>query len=530
MRKDMHAVIHTCGYLKVLTISSLLIFSCTKGTDEQVSGDTERKQLPNIILFYADDLGYGDLGCYGAIGVTTPNLDALAAQGIQFTDAYSTAATCTPSRYSLLTGRYAFRNNAAILPGDAPLLIQPGTPTLPAMLKEAGYKTGVVGKWHLGLGRGDIDWNGVVKPGPLEVGFDYSFLLPATGDRVPAVFVENHRVVNLDPHEDPIVVDYQKKLPGYPNGLDSPELVRQKADKQHSNTIVNGVSRIGYMKGGKSALWVDEEFPDVFVKKAKAFIADAKDRPFFLFFSFHDIHVPRLPNKRFVGKSTMGPRGDAIIQMDWTVGAVLKELEQRGIKDKTLIIFTSDNGPVLNDGYEDAAVEMLGDHNPGGPFRGGKYSAYEAGTRVPTIINWPGVSGHGKSKAVISQVDLYASLASLTGYELAEDEAIDSKNILGALLDPEGEGREFLIEESFTTSIRHGKWKYIEPFSKSKHLPTWMASKGVEGGFEFFPQLFDLDRDIGEQVNLAEELPEIVQALQSKIDSVRAGTRRVPAL
>lgn len=515
-------------FFKASALFFLLLSSCTRTSDhaEVNSGD---KQLPNIVIFYVDDLGYGDIGCYGAVGVETPHVDSLAQQGIRFTDAYSTAATCTPSRYSLLTGQYAFRSNAAILPGDAPLLIRPGTPTIASMLKQAGYKTGVVGKWHLGLGDGDVDWNGDVKPGPLEIGFDYSFLLPATGDRVPAVYIENHRVVNLSPQDDPIVVNYNEKLTGYPNGLDNPELLRQKADRQHSNTIVNGVSRIGYMQGGESALWMDEQFPDVFTSKAKEFIASAKEQPFFLFFSFHDIHVPRLPNKRFVGKSTMGARGDAIVQMDWMTGEVLKELERLGIEDNTLVIFTSDNGPVLNDGYEDLAVELLGDHRPAGPLRGGKYSAYEAGTRVPTIVRWPGVAKPGESDALVSQVDFYASLAALAGHEPAPDEAIDSKNVLEALLDSQKDGRQFVVEESFTTSIRHGQWKYIEPFARSKRLPTWMADKGVEGGFEFHPQLFNLKFDIGERVNLAAENPEIVQSLQMKIDSIRAMTVRVAA-
>lgn len=518
----------TYSFAKAFAFFSLFMLSCT-GTADRTASVGPDERLPNIVIFYVDDLGYGDVGCYGAVGVETPNVDALSQQGILFTDAYSTAATCTPSRYSLLTGQYAFRSNAAILPGDAPLLIRPGTPTLATMLKQAGYKTGVVGKWHLGLGDGDVDWNREIKPGPLEIGFDYSFLLPATGDRVPAVYVENHRVVNLAPQDDPIVVSYEQKLAGYPNGLDHPALLRQKADQQHSNTIVNGVSRIGYMQGGQSALWVDEEFPDVFTGKAKEFMASAKDQPFFLFFSFHDIHVPRLPNSRFVDKSAMGPRGDAIVQMDWMTGEVLKELEKLGVADNTLVIFTSDNGPVLNDGYEDFAAEMVGDHRPAGPLRGGKYSAYEGGTRVPTIVRWPGVATHGKSNALVSQVDFYASIAALIGHELAPDEAIDSKNVLDALLNPRNEGSAFVIEESFTMSIRRGHWKYIEPFSRSRKLPTWMASKGVEGGFEFHPQLFNLQDDIGERVNLAAENPDLVQSLQAEIDRIRAMTRRTVA-
>ena len=173
-------------------------------------------QRPNIVIIYADDVGWGDLSCYGATRVKTPNLDRLASDGIRFTDAHSSAATCTPSRFSLLTGIYSFRNERArVLPGDAPLLIQPGSMTLPAILQKQGYKTGAVGKWHLGLGEGEVDWNTDIKPGPREVGFDYSFLLPATGDRVPTVFVENQRVVGLDP-KDPIRVNYDKPVGSEP--------------------------------------------------------------------------------------------------------------------------------------------------------------------------------------------------------------------------------------------------------------------------------------------------------------------------
>lgn len=509
-----------------LAVLCMLMFSAAGEKQADNSGQYARKKKPNIIVFYVDDLGYGDLSCYGAKGVSTPNIDRLAGQGIRFTDAHSTASTCTPSRYSLLTGRYAFRNNAAILPGDAPLLIEPGSFTLPAMLQKAGYKTGVIGKWHLGLGNGNIDWNTAVKPGPLEVGFNYSFLLPATGDRVPTVYLENHHVVNLAKTDKPLVVNYEMKLSGYPNGIDNPELLRQKADTQHSNTIVNGISRIGYMEGGESALWVDEDFPEVFTKKAINFMKGNRKKPFFLFYSFHDIHVPRLPHERFVGKSTMGPRGDVIVQMDWVVGEIVQYLEKTGMADNTLIIFTSDNGPVLNDGYEDQAVELLGDHKPAGPFRGGKYSAYEAGTRVPMIVCWPGKTTKGTSKTPISQVDLYASLAALTGQKLAAGEAIDSDNNLEALLDHQKPGSAFFLEESFTTQIRQGKWKYIEPFSASKKIPTFMKNKGVEGGFEFFPQLFDLDADIAEKNNVAGQNPQIVQQLQAEIDRIRSKTTR----
>ena len=499
--------------------SILAIYSCNnKLASKKENSNTQKK--PNIIIFYVDDLGYGDLSSYGALSVKTPNVDKLANNGIRFTDAHSSAATCTPSRYSLLTGQYAFRNAAEILPGDAPLLIDPKTETLPKMLQKVGYKTAVVGKWHLGLGNGTIDWNNEVKPGPLEIGFDYSFLLPATGDRVPTVYLENYNVLGLSP-DDPIQISYKKPFDGIPTGISNPELLRQAADKQHSNAIVNGISRIGYQKGGKSALWKDEDFPYVFTEKANRFIEENKENPFFLYFSFHDIHVPRLPSKEFQGKSSMGPRGDAIVQMDWVTGKIIAKLEALGLDKNTLVIFTSDNGPVLNDGYEDNAVEMLDNHKPSGFFRGGKYSAFEAGTRVPMIVYWPNTIKPGVSNSLVSQIDYYKSLASLLEINVAKNVAIDSKNILPALLNANEKAREILLEESFTLSLRKNNYKYIAPIPE-KRFPAWIKNKHIEGGFSSNPQLYNLSTDPKEENDIAFKNDSLVNLLQSKIDSIVA--------
>ncbi len=477
------------------------------------------KPKPNIVIFYVDDLGYGDLGCYGGEAVQTPFLDSLSKTGVVFTDAHSVAATCTPSRYSLLTGEHAFRHNAAILPGDAPLIIPGDKPTLPRMLQKAGYTTAVVGKWHLGLGDGNVDWNVDVKPGPLEIGFDYSFLLPSTGDRVPSVYLENHRVVNANPN-DPITVSYTTKLNGYPNGIDSAHLLRQKADTQHSNTIVNGISRIGFMSGGKEALWRDEDFPTVFSDKANNFISNNSDKPFFLFFSFHDIHVPRVPNEEFAGKSPMGKRGDAITQMDWTTKQVVAHLKKLNLLENTIIIFTSDNGPVLNDGYEDMSEELVGNHKPGGPYRGGKYSAFEAGTRVPMIVTWQGTIKPQTSNALICQLDFYRSFANYLEVPITQTEAIDSEDHMEALIGKSLKGREWMMEESYSYSARWGDWKYIAPVSKDKVIPGWMANKGVESGLERIPQLFDLAKDPGETTNLAENMPDIAAKMQDYLNGI----------
>jgi len=494
----------------------LLLFCVLLEFTSEASAQVEK---PNIVLIYVDDLGFGDIGVNGAIGVETPYVDKLAAGGLNFTDAHSSAATCTPSRYSLLTGRYAFRNNAAILEGDAPLIIDTERRTLPDMLKDAGYTTGVVGKWHLGLGNGYVNWNTEVRPGPREVGFDYSFLIPATGDRTPTVYLENQRVVNLDSN-DPIEVDYKNRIAGgYPLGRERPELLKQYTDAQHLGAVTNGISRIGYMKGGESALWVDENIPYVLSEKATDFISKSREQPFFLFFSLHDIHQPRIANVDFIESSAMGPRGDVIAQMDWCVGEITKKLKALSIDNKTMVIFTSDNGPILDDGYLDYARELVGDHRPGGLYRGSKYSIYEAGTRMPTIISWPGRIKPGVSDALLSQIDLYASLARLVGQKLKKDDAPDSQDHLEAWLGKTLKGREFLLEQAYAFGLRMGNYKYILPKENDK-IPDWIIKKFVDPGFSTSEQLFDLKKDPTENNNIAQIRPELATRMRKKLQLI----------
>ncbi len=479
------------------------------------------KKKPNILIIYVDDLGYGDLSCYGATEVQTPNVDALAKKGVKFTDAHCSASTCTPSRFALLTGSYAFRNNAAILPGDAPLLISTEKETLPSMLQKAGYATGVIGKWHLGLGNGKPDWNADIKPGPQEIGFDYSFLIPATPDRVPTVFVEGHRVVNLDT-KDPIDIDYAHRIGEDPIGLEHPELLKMRADSQHSGTIVNGISRIGFMSGGHQAYWHDEDFAEVLNKKATEFISSHKDKPFFLYYSLPGIHVPRSPNAKFKGVTHMGPRGDDIVEIDWMTGEVMKTLQRLGLENNTLVIFSSDNGPVLNDGYDDQAVTLLGNHHPAGIYKGGKYSAYEAGTRVPAIAYWPGQIQATESNALMGQVDFFASLADLVGVKVDHSKsAPDSKHMLPVLLGRSKEGRKELVEESFTMALRSGDWKYIDP-AKGK-TPDWLKNKDVPTGLQATPQLYNLEDDPKENRNLKDEYPDMVKKLAAELKKIIDG-------
>jgi arylsulfatase A-like enzyme len=485
----------------------------------RVTGVTgaETNAGPNIVLIYTDDLGYGDVGCYGAREIATPNIDRLAIEGLRFTDAHATSATCTPSRFSLLTGEYAWRKpGTGILPGDAALIIQPGRTTLPAVLQKAGYRTGIVGKWHLGLGTGEVNWNHDIKPGPLEVGFDYAYIMAATGDRVPCVYVENHRVVGLDLN-DPIRVSYRQPFPGEPTGKNNPELLKIHPSHGHDQAIVNGISRIGHMTGGKAALWKDEDLSDNFLNKAVQFLEQNQQHPFFLYYATHEPHVPRVPHPRFVGKTKLGLRGDAIAQLDWGVGQILDTLDRLKIAGNTLVIFTSDNGPILDDGYRDEAREKNGDHQPSGPFRGNKYSAYEGGTRVPLIVRWPGRVKAGVSDALISQVDFLASFAALTGQPADPADAPDSRNALPTLLGESKAGRAELVEQGGVLALRQGSWKLI-PGNSGRRL-NWNTE--TETGNTPQPQLFDLAQDIGESNTVAVIHPERVQQMAARLTTLR---------
>lgn len=488
------------------------------------AGAAMAQERPNVIFLVADDLGYGDLKCYGAKNVETPNSDRLAAEGLKFTQCHAVAATSTPSRYSLLTGEYAWRKpGTGVLPGNAGMIIDDDQYTVADLFHDAGYATAAIGKWHLGLGReaGAQNWNGRLDLTPSDIGFDYHYIQAATADRVPCVYLEQDTVANYDPSA-PIYVSYKQNFPGEPTGVSARDSLVLDWSHGHNQSIVNGIGRIGYMKGGGKALWKDENIADSIAAHSRRFIMEHKDEPFFMYLCTNDVHVPRWPHERFRGSTPMGLRGDAISSFDWTVGQVLDALDEAGIADNTLIILTSDNGPVIDDGYDDHAFELLNGHQPTAGRRGDKYSNFEGGTSVPLIVRWPDRVKPREEElpTLISLVDLFASMAQLTGSELPAGAAPDSRAMLPQILGESLESRPWLQElgQRNTIAVRTDRWKYI-PASNHSGALGWPAT-GHEGteidtGDRREPQLYDLIADPGETVNLASQYPYLIRAFES---------------
>lgn len=470
-------------------------------------------QRPNVVLIVADDLGLGDVSCYGSQTISTPNIDNLARNGLLMRNAYATSSTSTPSRFALFTGMYPWRNpDAQILPGDAPLLIDPSTPTLPKMMQDLGYSTAAVGKWHLGMGYGKIDWNKEISPSGNTVGFDYTNLIPATVDRVPTVYVENGLVQGLE-EDDPILVDYENNFPGEPTAITNPELMEMKWNHGHQGTIVNGIPRIGFMKGGHKARWKDTTMADYFLSKAKDFMVKHKDEPFFLYYGLHQPHVPRVPNERFSGKSGLGPRGDAVIEADWCVGQAIACLDSLGILDNTIVIFTSDNGAVLQDGYQDSALELAEEkgHDPDNGLRGGKYSLYDAGTHIPFIVYWNGHIPHAESKAWFCQVDLFATFGEM--FEGNVPEGLDSESLPDVLLGKElSGGRESqILEAQGRLAFRKGDFVMIPKYSGPNYNET-----GIELGCNNHDSLWNLSEDPSQQKDLSGSNPGLLEKMKEE--------------
>lgn len=514
------------NYAGISLLASLA--ACNSATAETVQkNSTQPPQKPNVIVILADDLGYGDLKCYGAKNVETPHVDKLASEGIRFTNAHTVAATSTPSRYSLLTGEYAWRRpDTDIAAGDVKMIIRPEQYTMADMFKSAGYATAAIGKWHLGLGdkTGGQDWNAPLPAALGDLGFDYHYIMAATADRVPCVFIENGKVANYDP-SDPIEVSYTKNFPGEPTGKDNPELLYNlHPSNGHDMSIVNGISRIGFMKGGGKALWKDENIADSITVHAIDFIKQHKDEPFFMYFATNDVHVPRFPHDRFRGKNPMGVRGDAIVQFDWSVGQIMETLDKLGLAENTLIILSSDNGPVVDDGYDDKAEELLNGHSPAGPWRGNKYSAFEGGTAVPAIVRWPKkIKENRESDVLMSQIDWISSLGALINARLPKGSAPDSYNRIGNLLGTDNADRPWVIElaSNHVLSVRTKDWKYIEP-NDGPAMIQWGPK--IETGNSSTPQLYDMRKDINERANIILQHPKVVYDMQNILRRVRNKT------
>ena len=477
------------------------------------------QERPNVIFILADDLGYGDLSCYGG-EAPTPHVDSLANCGVRFSNAHAVASTSTPSRYGILTGCYPFRRQGTdVAAGNAGMIIKPEQTTVADVFHAAGYRTAAIGKWHLGLGArtAEQDWNGCLDQTPADLGFDYHYIMAATADRVPCVFIEQGRVANYD-DAAPIEVDYQKPFAGEPTARNNPELLTtQRSSHGHDQAIVNGIGRIGYMKGGGRALWRDEDIADSLVSHTEKFLRETpRNTPFFMYLCTNDVHVPRQPHERFRGTSPMGLRGEAILQFDWTVGQICDILKRLNLSDNTLIVITSDNGPVLDDGYDDRAEELVGTHRIGGPFRGGKYSAFEAGNAVPLIVAGAGVKAK-ESAALVSHIDFLASMAALVGQPVPEGS--DSRNALKTWLGQSKKPAEFHISMASNRSleIRTQRWKYIEPSNGGPIIP-WGPK--IETGYSKAPQLYDLKNDVGERKNEAEKRPKTVKKLKDLLTHI----------
>lgn len=470
----------------------------------QLAG-AQQTERPNIIFILADDIGYSDLGCYGATKIKTPALDQLATEGVRFTNAYAPASTSSPSRYALLTGEYAWRKNVGILPADAPLTIDPTQTTLPAFMKKAGYRTALVGKWHLGLGEKDVpvNFNGEIKMGPRAIGFDYAYYFPATNDRVPCVYIENDRVVNWDP-ADPIQVSYRKKVGNDYTGRDNPELLTLKPHLGHDATIVNGISRIGWMDGGKKARWKDEDMAQVLLDKAKSFINEHADTPFFIYYAPHNAHEPRVPSPVFQGKSAAGIYGDVIEEFDFCVGEIVKMLKEKGIYENTILIVSSDNGPMVKEGYKDGALENINGHDPFGGLRGQKYSLHEAGTRVPFIFSWPDkVKSPFVQKQNFTYLDMLSTFAGMLELPITIEEANDTRDGSRLFLQADTpKYREYIMMQNNggQIAIRKDNWKYI-PATRNR---------GAE--------LYDLSTDPSELRDVMMAYPEQVAELKKYVE------------
>ncbi|TWT91204.1 sulfatase family protein [Neorhodopirellula pilleata] len=498
---------------------------------------------PNVVLIFADDLGYGDLGCYGATKVQTPNIDRLAAEGRRFTDAHSASAVCTPSRYALLTGQYPLRASGGKgvwgpAPVTAPLLVDTEKTTIADVFKRGGYETAVLGKWHLGFGKGNNDWQEPLRPGPQDLGFDYYFGLPVVNSAPPYVFVENDRIVGSDP-DDPLVFLGRNAEDATPITPIPPEAAQRSPNQ---------------FGGAKAAhkLFNDYQVGTTLAEKSVEWIKERKDQPFFLYLATTNIHHPFTPAKRFQGTSQCGLYGDSIHELDWVVGEILSCLEDNGLSDSTMVLFTSDNGGMFNHGGQ--AAFTVG-HRQNGDLLGFKFGVWEGGQRVPFIVRWPGkVKAGTTSNQVIGNVDMLATFAALTQQKLDKVEQADSVNMLPAFVgEPKEPIRDHLVlapHKGTHLSVRKGKWMYIpqqgsggftgrKPGDHTFAGPPAVSFVGsvnsdIENGKikkDAPPaQLYDLDADVNQTRNLYNEYPEIVKEMNELLASYAPPKQKLGAV
>lgn len=512
--------------IKCSLVVTILVFMYACGGGEETGGPTveqaavTQNSQPNVIIINADDVGYGDTGAYGATKVSTPNIDRLAEEGRLFTDAHSASAVCSPSRYALITGEYPARKDFwyPIFVRDT-LQVDSNQMTIGDVMKEAGYSTAAIGKWHLGFGNEyPVDWNKELKPGPLELGFNYYFGVPVLNSHPPFVYVENHHVLGLE-EDDPL--EYGKKAK------------TREFDEKF------GIDEIG---GGKAAheLYKDREMGDTLTEKAVEWIKENRNDSFFLYFAPPQIHHPFTPAPRFIASSDAGRYGDWIHELDWMIGEVLNTLDEEGLTDNTLVIFTSDNGGMFNRGGQNA---WEAGHRLNGDLLGFKFGAWEGGHRVPFIARWPGnIPAGTESDELISNVDIIAMLAALVEHPLEENEGPDSYNILPALTgSPEEPIRDHLIispSQRSHLSVRKGKWMYIPAQGEggfdgteigehtfagaAAHKLTGQVNSDVKNGHikENAPpaQLYNLEQDPTQRVNVYNDHPGVVKELQALLE------------
>jgi len=486
---------------------------------------------PNVVFIFADDLGYGDLGCYGATKVETPHIDKLAAEGRRFTDGHSASAVCTPSRYALLTGRYPVRANggqgvwgpASVSSG---LIIDTDTRTIADVFKRQGYATAALGKWHLGFGEGNNDWQEPLRPGPQDLGFDYYFGIPVVNSAPPYVYVENDRVVGGDP-SDPLVY--------LGRGLHEDATPITPIPPEASQRTANQFR--GALEAHKR--YNDYSVGTVLAEKAVDWISDNRQHPFFLYLATTHIHHPFTPSKEFQDSSEAELYGDFIQELDWMVGQVVHALEAHGLSENTLIIFTSDNGGMMNLGGRNA---VKAGHKPNGDLLGFKFGVWEGGHRVPFIARWPGrIEAGSESAQLIGTVDMLATFAALLKQEPESLESSDSINVLPALLgEPEEPIRKELLlaaKSEKHLSLRKGKWMYIPAKgsggfrgSKPNHHawggpPAVALVGGVNSDLENGQikkdaapaQLYDLEADRNQTKNLYNEYPDVVKRMHERL-------------